>query len=49
MDEGVNGIRSGTWSNPSRAAKALADRAEGSSHDSTVTRLRKKIGAALEG
>ncbi|MFZ2079179.1 MAG: hypothetical protein WAV38_21530 [Xanthobacteraceae bacterium] len=47
--EGVNGIRSGTWSNPSQAAKALANRAEGSSHDSTVDRLRKKIGAALEG
>jgi hypothetical protein len=47
--EGVNGIRSGRWPNPSQAAKALADRAEGSSHDSTVDRLRKKIGAALEG
>jgi hypothetical protein len=47
--EGVNGVRSRTWSNPLQAAKALADRAEGSSHDSTVDRLRKKIGAALEG
>jgi hypothetical protein len=46
--EGVNGVRSGVWSNSSQAAKALADRAEGSSHDSTVHRLRKKIGAALE-
>jgi hypothetical protein len=47
--KGVNGIKSGAWSNPLQAAKALADGAEGSSHDSTVDRLRKKIGAALEG
>jgi hypothetical protein len=51
--EGVNGIESRTWSNPLKAAKALADRAEGSSHASTVDRLRKKIRkkirAALEG
>ena len=46
--EGVSGIRSGTWSNPSQAAEALADRAKGTSHKSTVDRLRKKIGAALE-
>jgi hypothetical protein len=46
--EGVSGIRSGDWSNPSVAAEALADRARGHSRASTVTRLRKKIGAALE-
>jgi hypothetical protein len=46
--EGVNGIRSRTWSNSLQAAKALAHRAKGSSRDSTVDRLRKKIGAALE-
>jgi hypothetical protein len=46
--EGKNGIKAGIWPNPSQAAEALADRADGSSHDSTVDRLRKKIGAALE-
>ena len=46
--EGVNGIRSGKWPNSLQAAEALAGRAKGSSHDSKVTRLRKKIGAALE-
>jgi hypothetical protein len=47
--EGVNGIRSGAWPNPLQAAQVLAPHAEGSSHDSIVDRLRKKIGAALEG
>jgi hypothetical protein len=41
--EGVKGIESDTWANPSQAAEALADRAKGQSHQSTVDRLRKKI------
>jgi hypothetical protein len=45
--EGVSGIGSGKWSNPRKAAEALADRAEGTGYNSTVDRLRKKIGAAL--
>jgi hypothetical protein len=47
VDEGVNGIDSDKWANPSQAAEALADRAKGTSHKSTVDRLRKKIGKKI--
>jgi hypothetical protein len=47
VTEGVNGIDSGAWANPSKAAEALADRAKGTSHKSTVDRLRKKIGKKI--
>jgi hypothetical protein len=47
--EGVEGIRSVTWPNPSQAAMTLAARAKGNTLNSTITRLRKKISAALEG
>jgi hypothetical protein len=49
VTEGVQGIRSGTWPNPLQAAMTLAARAKGSSLDSTITRLRKKISVILEG
>ena len=43
----VAGIRKEKWANPSQAATALADRAEGTSRASAIDRLRRKISAAL--
>jgi hypothetical protein len=45
--EGAEGLCSGKWPNALQAATALAGRAKGSSHESTIVRLRKKIRTAV--
>ncbi|MGB6537988.1 MAG: hypothetical protein WBF58_18715 [Xanthobacteraceae bacterium] len=46
---GAAGVRQGKWPNALQAATALAGRAQGSSPESTIARLRKKISAAVGG
>jgi hypothetical protein len=47
VSEGVAGIQSQRWSNPHQAAQELAQRAEGTSYESSVQRLGLKIRQAL--
>jgi len=44
----VRGIKSGEYGNPNDAAKKIASRANGHSHDAIVDRLRKKIRARMK-
>jgi hypothetical protein len=46
--EAIEGLKSKKYPNINQAALALAPRAKGSSPASTITRLRKKIAAALD-
>jgi hypothetical protein len=47
VTDGIAGIRRGDWANALQAATALSKQARGSSVESTVARLRKKISDAL--